>query len=728
MKSLKRNLTVLFSLLAAMASPLAAQEEAAQLAVLKNPEATLAEKQEACRSLARTGTAQAVPVLASLLSDAQLSHMARMALEPIPDSAVDSALRDALGTVKGNPLLGVIGSLGVRGDEKAVPALAGFLADPEAGVAAAAARALGRIGSAEASQALQSNLDKASPRQFQELCEGLLRCAESLTAKGQVQQASQIYDRLAGFDKAPHQIRTAAFRGAVLTRGADGLPVLLAALRDADFAKFASALRTARELKDAKLPAALAAELAGLPAERQILVIDFLGKRGDPVCAPALLPLGESGETPVRIAAVKALTRLVHAPVIPVLAKLVSDSDSELATTARECLASFPDKAADEAVLKVLASPDAASRVLATGLIAQRNLDVALPALMNAASSDPEETVRVAALKELRDIVGTGELDALLKILLESKSAAVIQAATHAVAALCARQPFTGTIEIIKAVYGDLDQTKTADVTKKAAALVKAGATSIEASNRNFNDPAPGISKQLTVHYSADGVQARKTVAEGESVTLTSPSVSPAVADPLLAAFARASGPAKVALLRILQRVGGPKALEAIRTAAASDGDAAVRESAQRMLCEWPTPEALPAVRALATNPPSANLKAPAMRGWLRLIPLQPASAEEKLAQVKDALALVDNKEEKRAVLGALGEIPLAESLALVVPSLDDPELVEEACVAAVAIAGQIAGQHPAEVQAAMKKVTKLTTDKRIKGQAGKIARETQAK
>ena len=458
------------------------------------------------------------------------------------------------------------------------------------------------------------------------------------------------------------------------------------------------------------------------------MVIDFLGKRGDAACAPALLQLAENGEPSVRIAAVKALTRLVHAPVVSLLAKLATAPETDLADTARECLASFPGKAADEAVLSVLASSDAAGRCFAAGLIAHRGHNIAVPALMKAASSDPDETVRLAALKELRELAGMGELDALLKILLESKSAPVIQATTHAIVSLCARQQVvSGNVEITKAIYGARDQSKIADVTKKAAALVKKGSRSIEASNGNFGDPANGIPKQLTIHYTVDGVQGRKTVPEGESVTLSSPSVSPAVVDPLLAAFARASGPAKIAVLRILQRAGGPKAFEGIRKAA-SDGETGVRESAQQMLCDWPTPDALPAVRALATNPSSANVKAPALRAWLRLVPLQAASDEEKLAQVKDALALASGKEEKKAALAALQEIPLVAGLALVVPCLDNPDLTEEACAAAVAIAGPIASQHAAEVQASMKKVSTLTKDKKLAGQAAKIARQTKAK
>ena len=89
------------------------------LAILK-ADAPPQEKSDACRELARIGTRQAVPVLAPLLADEKLSHMARFALEPIADPAVDAALRDALGKVKGPLLVGVISSLGVTVNAKLI--------------------------------------------------------------------------------------------------------------------------------------------------------------------------------------------------------------------------------------------------------------------------------------------------------------------------------------------------------------------------------------------------------------------------------------------------------------------------------------------------------------------------------------------------------------------------------------------------------------------------------
>ena len=189
------------------------------------------EKADACRELARVATKEAVPTLAALLGDEKLSHMARNALEPIPDPSVDAALRDALGKLKGRPLMGVIGSLGVRRDATAVDAIAKLLGDPDAAVARSAARALGQIGTPEAAKALDAALAGAPAANQVDFCEGLFRCAEALSAQGQGAQSQAIYDRLRGLSQAPQQVRAGALRGAILARQKEGIPLLLEAIR-----------------------------------------------------------------------------------------------------------------------------------------------------------------------------------------------------------------------------------------------------------------------------------------------------------------------------------------------------------------------------------------------------------------------------------------------------------------------------------------------------------------
>ena len=113
--------------------------------ILKDAGASEFAKAKACQRLGVVGDKTAVPALAALLADPKLSHYARLGLEPIRDPSADKALRDALGGLEGNLLIGVINSIGRRKDPKALDALAKLMHGEDDAVAEAARAALGRI-------------------------------------------------------------------------------------------------------------------------------------------------------------------------------------------------------------------------------------------------------------------------------------------------------------------------------------------------------------------------------------------------------------------------------------------------------------------------------------------------------------------------------------------------------------------------------------------------------
>lgn len=167
-------------------------------------------KDYACRKLKIVGTEASVPVLAKMLGDDKMSHMARYALESMPVDAAGAALRDALGSLSGELKAGVIGSLGVRQDNGAVATLATLIKDSDAVVARSAALALGAIRSKDAAKALANA--KPNPAAISAAIDSSLSCAESLLAGGDKLGAMSIYKELSKGDQPKH-VKLAATRG-----------------------------------------------------------------------------------------------------------------------------------------------------------------------------------------------------------------------------------------------------------------------------------------------------------------------------------------------------------------------------------------------------------------------------------------------------------------------------------------------------------------------------------
>jgi len=691
-------------------APASKQDEL--IAVLKSGDSTRQDKVAACRLLTFIATKKAVPVLASLLADEEMNHMARYALEPIPDGAVDDALLEVLGKLKGKPLVGVIGSLGVRGETRAVKPLAKMLKSNDAMVAQAAARSLGNIGDAAAADALSGALSGSSGDTKLAVCEGMFRCAENLGGK----EAVAIYDKLRML-KEPHQIRAGGLRGAILTRK-DGVDMLEQNLKSKDYIMFSAAVQASGEMPGAKVTAALTNQLGKLSADNQVLILGALALRGDATAIPAIARAAGSGDKAVRIAAIEALPPIGDASAVPALVDLLVDSDADIAQAAQANLAAMSGKTVDAAVMAMLADSDTDTQLIALDLIGRRRMTNVADAMLKA-TRDDDESVRTAAVRMLGDLGGEVEFGVLIDLLLGAKSSAEIRSAERALSTTCKREakPSPGKVTIGKAVYGGAEGGGSADVTKKVAKMVAAGAISIEASNSNFGDAAPGIVKQLQIEFTANGVTQTKTVREGSSIMLLLGATPEGYIDELRSALAKASTPQKLALLRVLRAAQGPKALDAIRTAA-NDSDSQISGEAISILCGWPSAEALGDILKLTKTAADAKVKILAVRGAIRLIPLQNVDVAKKMGGFKEIMLLIRRDEEKRLLLGALGAVPSVEALAMAMSHLDTAATKNEASFAAVAIADKIAAQNGAEVTEAMRKVLKATDNSDVRKRA----------
>ena len=172
------------------------------------------QKAKACQRAGELGPREAVSALSALLSNEHLSTYARYGLEPMTDPSADDALRAALSKLKGNLLIGVINSIGKRRDAKAGPVLAQMIYDAEAGVARAAAAALGHIGSLSSMKELQAALAKTKGMTRMAIADASLVCAERLLAEGNRDQALALYASLSAPD-VPKPARLAAMHGII---------------------------------------------------------------------------------------------------------------------------------------------------------------------------------------------------------------------------------------------------------------------------------------------------------------------------------------------------------------------------------------------------------------------------------------------------------------------------------------------------------------------------------
>jgi hypothetical protein len=188
--------------------PIMKLDEAKALAMLKDPKSSYFQKAIACKRLAVVGKKESIAPLAALLSDPKLAHYGRFGLEPNPDPAVDDALRAALPKLKGRLQMGVIHSIGVRKDVKAIDALGKLMYDSDAEIAQAASASLGTIGGPQAGKLLREGLNKAQGTNLAVVARAALLCVESIPNRT---QAMEMYNALAGTNM-PKVVRRAAYR------------------------------------------------------------------------------------------------------------------------------------------------------------------------------------------------------------------------------------------------------------------------------------------------------------------------------------------------------------------------------------------------------------------------------------------------------------------------------------------------------------------------------------
>lgn len=409
------------------------------LEVLRQPDASVADKARACQQLAIAGHRDAVPPLAALLPDTTLGTYARAALEAIPDASATDALRQALATLQGNPRIGVIHSLAARKDARAVQPLAALI-HPPAPDADHALLALARIGTPEAQQILRDTLANGPAPLRAPAAEGCLLLAETELQAGRNGRAMALYDSVRE-TPVSRPLFLAATRGAILVRGSAGVGLLLRQWRAAEPDLVTLAARVSRELPGAEVSRALADALADAPAPIQVLLLQALADRADASVRDAIEVLAASPEATVRIASVSALGKLGGPSSVPVLLKSLGPSASPAEVeAAMASLAQLRADAIDPAIVAALEAAPPAARARMITVLGYRKATSATRELLRHAADAPEADVRRAALETLALVAQGPDLPEVVRVALACRDDALREKAEHAMYAVSLKE------------------------------------------------------------------------------------------------------------------------------------------------------------------------------------------------------------------------------------------------------------------------------------------------
>jgi HEAT repeat protein len=411
------------------------QIEARLLEALESSETTFAGRQFVCRMLRRVGSAKSVPALSNMLADKELSHMARFALQFMATPEAGAALREALPKLDGDLKIGVIGSIGQRGEKQAVPQIAQLITGGNLDISRAAIESLGRIGGPEAAESLARAQVPASLRSSRD--NAYLMCADKMLAEGQASEAVKIYREMIAPANSTW-IRIAAYKGLVSAEKEKAVPLILALLKDRDLDLQRAAGKFITEMPGTAITKALAEQLGDLNPEAQIVLLSALEMRGDKAAGLYVARILNSRNETVRLAAIKALAVLGDASNVELLAD-ISVAGQTTGKAAMDTLNRLSGPGVAAALIGVARSHAGTSvRVNVIDTLTNRRQTEAVEVLFVLAKDDNLE-IRQAAYKALGVLSAQKDLPAMVSMLLAAESNADRSGIERAIVATVAR-------------------------------------------------------------------------------------------------------------------------------------------------------------------------------------------------------------------------------------------------------------------------------------------------
>ena len=347
-------LTVEAEIRQTLASPETKAQAAARLAALLDDDTTAPGRQFAFMQLRLVGGAAEVPRLSEWLNRPEDAENARLTLTDILCEESLVPLRQALETIKGQALVGIIGSLASRKDRLSIPVFIRLLDDSDKDVAAAAASALGQFG-AEGRDALL----KAKDVTF--VASALIGIANELVDQGKPEEAAQLF-AVYSDKKYPVGLRRAAFQGQLRTLSPEQQEQTIAKwFFEDDPAKNDIAASRLKQLSPSQFDE-LFSKVAEMNSRAKIVFLELAVQQQSEKLMTQLRKTLETGNETERVSALRALGQMGDPEAIPLLIALLKDTSIQ--DEAAEALKKFPKTAVEAPLIQVLGQADIRIKVL----------------------------------------------------------------------------------------------------------------------------------------------------------------------------------------------------------------------------------------------------------------------------------------------------------------------------------------------------------------------------
>jgi hypothetical protein len=366
---------------------------------------------DVCRVLKGKATCKSVPALSALLANEKVSHLARVALEPLACPEAGKALRDALAKGPAKLKAGMVSSLAARRDAAATALLIPLVQGSDPALARLALAALGSIGGTEAAAKIAGAKAATADRM-----DALLSSAESLEAATNRAAAAAIYQQLLA-PGASTMARIAAGRGILKADPANAMKALTAMLADADPEVATCGAMFVAELKEKGAGAHFAAQLPKLKPALQVVLLASLATLGDKSVGDAVAALLTAEAEETAVAASKALLSLGGVAHVKALARAAGGSGAR-ADAALETVSRIPGKEIDDELIKLLKDADKAVVNAAEKCLGKRQVRAAVPVLLELAKTK-DRAIQKELWKALLALADERELSSLIGLLRE---------------------------------------------------------------------------------------------------------------------------------------------------------------------------------------------------------------------------------------------------------------------------------------------------------------------